>query len=186
MDNTQQITEDITASNRILTVPNAISFIRMLLVPVFLVLLANDLKMQALCIFAISSITDFLDGQIARRFNCVSKLGQLLDPAVDTLLMISGVVGTWAYCGLPMWVMIIVFLREAFLLICGAWLLRVKHIRIPVIFPGKVATTLLFFGICLLFLTEAGIWFVYAGVALQIVVACIYVRNAVRALKEQG
>ena len=68
----------------------------------------------------------------------------------------------------------------------GAWLLKVKQIRIPVIYPGKVATALLFFGMCLLFLTEVGIWFVYAGVALQIAVTCVYVQKAVVALKEQS
>ena len=154
--------------------------------PVFLFLLANGQKIPALVVYAVSASTDFLDGQIARRFNCVSKLGQLLDPAVDTLLMVSGVVGTWMYCGLPTWVMVVVFAREIFVLAGGAWLLKVKRIRIPVIYPGKVATALLFFGMCLLFLSEAGIWFVYAGVALQIAVTCVYVQKGVVALKERG
>ena len=154
--------------------------------PVFLFLLTNGQKIPALVVYAVSASTDFLDGQIARRFNCVSKLGQLLDPAVDTLLMVSGVVGTWMYCGLPTWVMVAVFAREIFVLAGGAWLLKVKHIRIPVIYPGKVATALLFFGMCLLFLSEAGIWFVYAGVALQIAVTCVYVQKGVVALKGQS
>ena len=156
------------------------------MVPAFLILLFVGQKIAALVVYAIACSTDFLDGQIARRFNCVSKLGQLLDPAVDTLLMVSGVVGTWMFCGLPTWVMVVVFAREVFMLCGGAWLLKVKHIRIPVIYPGKVATALLFFGMCLLFLTEVGIWFVYAGVALQIAVTCVYVQKAVTALKEQS
>ena len=184
MENSQQKTNEEQVSNKILTVPNAISFARLCLVPVFLVLLNCGQKIPALIVYAVSASTDFLDGQIARRFNCVSRLGQLLDPAVDTLLMVSGVVGTWAFCGLPTWVMIVVFAREAFMLFGGAWLLKVKGIRIPVIYPGKVATALLFFGMCLLFLTDAGIWFVYAGVALQIVVTLYYVRQALSALKE--
>ena len=186
MSFSQQKESTETVSNKILTVPNAISFARMCLVPVFLFLLANGQKIPALVVYAVSASTDFLDGQIARRFNCVSKLGQLLDPAVDTLLMVSGVVGTWMFCGLPTWVMVVVFAREVFMLCGGAWLLKVKHIRIPVIYPGKVATALLFFGMCLLFLTEVGIWFVYAGVALQIAVTCVYVQKAVTALKEQS
>ncbi len=184
MENSQQKTNSEQVSNKILTVPNAISFLRLCLIPVFFIFLINGQKIPALAVYAISASTDFLDGQIARRFNCVSRLGQLLDPAVDTLLMVSGVVGTWVYCGLPTWVMVVVFAREIFMLAGGAWLLRVKQIRIPVIYPGKVATALLFFGMCLLFLTEAGIWFIYAGVALQIAVTIYYVSQGIVALRE--
>ena len=184
MNTQQQTTKSEQVSNKILTVPNVISFVRLCMVPVFLVLLSNGQRIPALIVYAVSASTDFMDGQIARRFNCVSRLGQLLDPAVDTLLMISGVVGTWAYCGLPTWVMVVVFARELFLLLGGTWLLKVKHIRIPVIYPGKVATALLFFGMCLLFLNEVGLWFVYAGVALQIAVTIYYVKEAILALKK--
>ena len=185
--NKSQITSNTeVVSNKVLTVPNVISFIRMCLVPVFLYLLSSGQRIPALVVYAVSASTDFLDGQIARRFNCVSRLGQLLDPAVDTLLMVSGVVGTWLYLGLPTWVMIVVFAREVFMLVGGAWLLSAKHIRIPVIYPGKIATALLFFGMCLMFLAEWGIWFVYAGVALQIAVTCVYVKKAISALKNQG
>lgn len=174
---------DNKVTNRFLTIPNVISAIRIFLIPVFFVLLFNSQKTLALVVFAISAFTDFLDGQIARRFNCVSKLGQILDPAVDTLLMVSGVVGTWLFCSLPTWVMIVVFLREAFVLIAGALLIRCKQIRIPVVYLGKIATALLFFGICLLFLNEFGIWFVYAGVILQIVVTIYYSNEAYKKLK---
>ena len=177
--------EEIQVSNRILTIPNVISTLRLALVPIFFILLFNNQKIPALIIFTISASTDFLDGQIARRFNCVSRLGQLLDPAVDTILMISGVVGTWLFCGLPTWVMVIVFLREAFMLIAGAILLKVKKIRIPVIYPGKVATALLFFGMCLMFLTEYGLFLVYIGVTLQILVTIYYMIEAYKKLKSK-
>lgn len=183
MKNSQVTANKEQVSNKILTVPNVISSIRLLMVPAFLILLFVGQKIAALVVYAIACSTDFLDGQIARRFNCVTKLGQLLDPAVDTLLMASGVVGTYLFCGLPLWVMIIVFARELFMLFGGYWLLKYRHIRIPVIYPGKAATALLFFGMCLLFINEAGIWFVYAGVALQIAVTCYYVFQGIKALK---
>ncbi len=84
------------ASNRIFTVPNVISLIRLCLVPVFLVLLLNGYDLMATFLFALAAGTDWIDGQIARRTHTVSKLGQLLDPAVDRILMIAGVAGLFA------------------------------------------------------------------------------------------
>lgn len=174
-----------TVSNKILTVPNLISFVRLLLIPVYFILLFDGQKIWALVAFAVSSATDFLDGQVARRTNQVSRLGQLMDPAIDTLLLISGVVGSWLFCGLPLWVVIVVFARELFLLVNGAWLLKLKNIRIPVIYPGKAATAILMVGICLTFLVNWGVYVVYFAVAMQIAVAIYYVWAAARALMEQ-
>ena len=171
-------------SNAIITPPNVISFIRLCLIPVYFYFLFQGFKIPALVVFAISSTTDFLDGFIARKFNYVSRLGQLMDPAIDTLLMISGVIGTWAFCGLPTWVMAIIFAREAILLLGGIYLIKVHKIRIPVIYPGKVATALLFIGICLLFLVDWGIWIVYVGLALQIAVTIYYFKQAYLKLKK--
>ncbi|MEG2982417.1 MAG: CDP-alcohol phosphatidyltransferase family protein, partial [Raoultibacter sp.] len=79
--------------DKIFTIPNVISMVRLCLVPVFLVLLMNGNDIAAALLFALAAGTDFLDGQIARRTNTVSKLGQLLDPAIDRILMIAGVGG---------------------------------------------------------------------------------------------
>ena len=67
-------------SDKIFTVPNVISFIRLCLVPVFFVLLMNGYNLVATLLYALAAGTDWVDGQIARRTNQVSKLGQLLDP----------------------------------------------------------------------------------------------------------
>ncbi|MBR2790823.1 MAG: CDP-alcohol phosphatidyltransferase family protein, partial [Eggerthellaceae bacterium] len=88
-------------SDRILTVPNIISFLRLCLIPVFLVLLVKDHNVAATLVFAFASLTDCVDGYIARHFNQVSKLGQLLDPTVDRLLMISGAIGLIVVGRLP-------------------------------------------------------------------------------------
>ncbi len=172
-------------SNDILTPPNVISFLRLCLVPLYFVLLFNGLRIEALIVFAIASITDFLDGYIARKYDYVSRIGQLLDPAIDTILMISGVVGVWLFCGLPTWVMFLIFLREASLLVIGACLIKFYSIRIPVVYLGKVATALLFFGICSLFLVEWGIFIIYIGLALQIIVTIYYLITAIKRVKEK-
>ena len=194
-------------SNRIFTVPNVISFIRLCLVPVFFVLLFNGFDLAATLLYAIAAGTDWVDGQIARRTHQVSRLGQLLDPAVDRILMISGVVGLFAVGRLPLWIILIVIVRDLLLLGGGAYLLKRWHTRVAVIYPGKVATTLLFVGFAALLLNwpilqglgmvdaawlpgfssepySWGIWFVYAGLLLALATTAYYVVAALIKIRE--
>ena len=136
--------EEVT--DRVLTLPNVISFVRLCMVPAYLVVLLQGHDLAATLLFAVAAGTDFLDGQIARRTHCVSKLGQLLDPAVDRLLMVAGVLGLLLVGRLPLWIVAFVLLRDLLLLAGGGYLIKRWGIRVPVIYPGKVATTLLFVG----------------------------------------
>lgn len=193
-------------SNRIFTVPNVISVIRLCMIPVFLVLLTEGYDILATFIFALAAGTDWVDGQIARRTHTVSKLGQLLDPAVDRLLMISGVIGLLMVGRLPLWIIVVVLLRDGILLVGGALILSRYRIRVPVIYAGKVATTLLFVGFAGLLLNwpliggiglvdiawlpgfngtavSWGIWFVYAGLILGLITTTYYVTAALKELK---
>ncbi len=201
--------EQEQVSDRILTLPNIISFLRLCLVPVFFALLFGGYDIAATLVFAIAASTDFLDGQIARRTHTVSKLGQLLDPAVDRVLMVSGVLGVFLVGRLPLWIILVVVARDLLMLVGGAVLLKRFHIRIPVIYPGKVATTLLFIGFAGLLLNwplipglgvidvpwlpgftdmevSWGIWFVYAGLILAIATTAYYCFAAARALSERS
>ncbi len=207
----QQRTEEV--SNRIFTVPNLISAIRLCLVPVFLILLLNGYDLAATFLFALAAGTDWIDGQIARRTNQVSKLGQLLDPAVDRILMIVGVAGLFIVGRLPLWIIVFVVARDLLLLVGGAYLLKRWKKRVAVIYPGKVATTLLFVGFAALLLNwpvltgfgvvdvswlpglnsdpySWGIWFVYAGMILALFTTIYYVVAALREIRaaksEQG
>ncbi len=80
-------------SSRVWTVPNALSFFRLALVPVFLWFVIVGEDALALAVLVVSSITDFLDGWLARKLNQVSRLGQLLDPAADRLYIFAALVG---------------------------------------------------------------------------------------------
>lgn len=194
------------ASDRIFTAANVISFLRLCLIPFCIWFMACGQDVAATVFFAVAALTDFVDGQVARRTHTVSKLGKLMDPAIDTLLMITGVLGTFLLGRLPAWVMILIFARELFLLIGGYVLLHTYRIQIPVIYPGKFATTFLFIGFAALILgmpllpglaitdlawlpgfnaspTSFGIWFIYLGLALQIGVTVYYARQALRALR---
>lgn len=194
-------------SNKVLTVPNLISFIRLCLVPIFLVLLFHGHNLMATFLFALAAGTDWVDGQVARRTHAVSRLGQLLDPAVDRILMIAGVAGLFAVGRLPLWIIVLVLVRDLGLLIGGAYLLNRWKIRVAVVYPGKVATTLLFVGFAGLLLNwplvpglgvtdlaflpglngaacSWGIWFVYAGLLLALATTCYYVATAWRRLRQ--
>lgn len=196
--------EEVT--NRIFTVANVISFVRLCLVPVFLILLSDGHNLAATFLFALAAGTDFLDGQIARRTHTVSKLGQLLDPAVDRILMVAGVLGLFAVGRLPLWIIVVVLARDLFLLGGGAYLVSRWKIRVAVVYPGKVATTLLFVGFAGLLLNVPvfdglglvsaswlpgfsaasyswGIWFVYAGLLLSLGTTAYYIATAWRRLQ---
>lgn len=199
--------QDQQVTDRIFTIPNVISFIRLCMVPVFLVLLLNGYDLLATFMYALAAGTDWIDGQVARRTNCVSKLGQLLDPAVDRILMISGVVGLLVVGRLPLWIVVVVLGRDLLLLIGGAYLLKRWHERVAVIYPGKVATTFLFVGFAGLLLDMPligglgwvdfgwlpgfngqmcswGIWFVYAGLLLGLATTTYYVLAAWRKMQK--
>lgn len=200
-----QKTEEVT--NRIFTIPNVISFIRLCMVPVYMVLLLNGYDLLATFMFALAAGTDWIDGQLARRTNCVSKLGQLLDPAVDRILMSCGVIGLMLVGRLPIWIVVVVLGRDLMLLVGGAYLLKRYHERVAVIYPGKVATTFLFVGFAGLLLnmpligglgwfeaswlpgfgSEAcswGIWFVYAGLLIGLFTTLYYVLAGYRKMQK--
>lgn len=194
-------------TNRIFTIPNVISFIRLCMVPVYMVLLLNGYDLLATFMFALAAGTDWIDGQLARRTNCVSKLGQLLDPAVDRILMSCGVIGLMLVGRLPIWIVFVVLGRDLMLLVGGAYLLKRYHERVAVIYPGKVATTFLFVGFAGLLLnmpligglgwfeaswlpgfgSEAcswGIWFVYAGLLIGLFTTLYYVLAGYRKMQK--
>ena len=198
--------EEYEVSNKILTLPNLLSFIRLCMIPAFLILLLNGYNLIATIVFAIAASTDWIDGQVARRTNSVSKLGQLLDPFVDRFLMISGVVGLLLVGRLPVWIVLVVVLRDVFMLAGGSYLLTRWKVRVPVIYAGKVATTLLYVGFAGVLLNMPlfeglglvsvswlpgfsydvyswGFWFVYAGLIMLIGTTTYYVIKGFQGMK---
>jgi cardiolipin synthase len=142
-------------SSRVFTAPNILSGSRLLLVPVFLVLLLDGHDGWALLVLAISSATDFLDGYIARRFNQVSRLGQLLDPAADRLYIFAALIGLAARELVPWWIVLVVVSRDVVLLLLGIVLANFGFGPLPVHQLGKVATFCLFYALPMIMLGEA-------------------------------
>jgi cardiolipin synthase (CMP-forming) len=142
-------------SSRILTVPNVLSFLRLLMVPVFFVFIVVGNDLGALILLVISTITDFVDGQIARRFNQITRLGQLLDPAADRLLILAALLGLAIAQVLPWWFVIAVISRDLMLIVLGVLLANHGYGPLPVHHLGKFATFCLFSSLPILMLGEA-------------------------------
>jgi len=98
-------------SNARLTIPNLITLTRILLTPLFVILLIQQRFQQALWIFILAGISDMADGLIARRWRQKSPLGALLDPLADKLLMCSSFVTLSIYHLIPPWLAVIVISR---------------------------------------------------------------------------
>ncbi len=142
-------------SSRVLTVPNLLSFLRLALVPVFLVLIIQGQDALALIVLVISSVTDFLDGLIARTFKQISRLGQLLDPAADRLFIFAALIGLAVREVIPWWLFVIIVSRDAMLLVLGIVLANHGYGPLPVHHLGKVATLCLFYALPILMLGQA-------------------------------
>lgn len=142
-------------SDRVLTVPNALSTLRIALVPVFLVLVLAERDFAALVVIIASSLTDYLDGIIARRFGQITKLGQVLDPAADRLFIFAAVIALAVREVVPWWVVAVIVGRDVFLAVLGLVLVQHGYGPLPVHHLGKLATFALFYALPILVLGQA-------------------------------
>ena len=133
-----------TGIDRIWTVPNAISFIRLIMVPIFLWLLITGDDASALIVLIIATTSDFIDGMIARNFNQVTRLGMYLDPLSDRLFIAASVIGLAVRGLIPVPLLAIVLARDIMLLSVVLYR-RLRIADLPrVTFVGKTATFVLF------------------------------------------
>lgn len=131
-----------------LTVPNALSLVRIILVPVFLVLFLKGSYLAAIIVVAVSGLTDFLDGKIARRFNQISNLGKLLDPLADKLTQMTiAIAFFFAYHGAEdsllrgfSWIFWFYVAKELLMVVGSVVMLSINIIPGAAIIYGKVAT----------------------------------------------
>ncbi|GAA4382111.1 CDP-alcohol phosphatidyltransferase family protein [Agromyces bauzanensis] len=133
--------------SRVWTIPNVLSMLRLALVPVFLVLIVVGGYVSALVVLVVASLSDLLDGYLARRLGQVTRLGQLLDPAADRLYIFAALVGLAANGLVPWWIVVVIVARDVFLLVLGVVLASHGYGPLPVHQLGKVATFALFFGV---------------------------------------
>jgi cardiolipin synthase (CMP-forming) len=129
------------SSSAIATIPNAISAMRILLIPLFVwLILREGTEAAGIVLFAAVAATDWVDGTIARRTGRVSELGKILDPVADRLAIAAGLVALVIADLFPPWAALLILVRDAAVLAGGAFALARRRIRIDVRFIGKVAT----------------------------------------------
>jgi cardiolipin synthase len=163
------------------TVPNAIGFVRLLGIPVFLALALSSTDGHdtlATVLFAVIAWADYLDGFAARLTGQYSRLGALLDPIVDRLLVVSGMVVAFDFSLLPRWAIVVVVARELFMLGLSRYGLR-RGVELKINWPGRigVAPTM-----SAPFFAMAGVhWLalvmLYSGIALSLLATVLYVRR---------
>ena len=143
--NTALFTARPTGTPMTITIPNILTLLRLLLVPCFIAASLQRMYVAAFVIFISAALTDILDGWIARKLNQRSRIGAILDPAADKLLMVSGYIFYTVAPALkiPVWLTFTVFIRD-FLIALFAYLLytRVRVKKFPPSWAGKTSTVL--------------------------------------------
>jgi cardiolipin synthase len=184
-------------SDRVLTIPNALSALRLVGVPVFLWLLFTHQDIWAFLVLALSGLTDYLDGKIARRFNLVSRVGQLLDPLADRLYVLTTLVALTIRDIIPLWLLIVLVGRDLFMGVVILLLKRVGQTGLPVHFVGKAATFNLLYAFPILLLSSVdgvlgdiaqplGWAFAWWGVGLYLLAAVLYAIQAAAVLRARS
>ena len=144
---------DPVASNRVVTIPNALSLLRLLGVPVFLwLVLVPEADVAAFVLLVVAGATDWFDGYLARRLDQRSRLGVVLDPLADRLYIAATLLGLALRGLIPWWLVAVLVLREAMLLALVPRLRRHGLVALPVTYVGKAATWCLLWGFPLLLL----------------------------------
>jgi cardiolipin synthase (CMP-forming) len=146
---------DDAGQSAVWTLPNAVSALRLLGVPLFLwLVLGPEADVLALVVLMLSGFTDWLDGYLARRLDQTSKLGEILDPVADRLYILAVVVGLAMRDIIPWWVALILPARDAFLWCLVPFLRTRGYSALPVHFLGKAATFNLLYAFPLLFIGD--------------------------------
>jgi cardiolipin synthase (CMP-forming) len=168
------------------TVPNAIGFLRLALIPVFLIVaLSSDDGRDALAatLFAVIGWGDYADGIAARVTRQYSRLGALMDPITDRLLIVSGVVVAWDFQLLPRWALAVLAVRELVMLAMGRYGLR-HGVELRINWPGRLAVApvmgALFFA--MVGLTGFAEVLLYVGLVLALAATVLYARTGLAEL----
>jgi CDP-diacylglycerol--glycerol-3-phosphate 3-phosphatidyltransferase len=171
------------------TIPNAIEFVRIALVPVFLVLAlgsGDGREGAATAIYAVIAGTDYLDGIAARVTGQYSRLGALMDPLVDRLLVVSGAVVSWKFELLPRWALALLAARELFMLVATRFAFRAGlDLEINMLGRWAVWPTMASLFLAMVSTTWVADALLYLGLAMTLAATAEYLIDARRQVKEQ-
>ena len=182
------------------TIPNVLTIIRMLLIPVFAVLFfrENEIRTGALCVFCAASLTDMLDGYLARKLNQITDFGKLFDPLADKLMVLTAMVCQTFWGPLPLIAVIVVAAKELVMVLGGVFMLS-RDVVVYSNYFGKsaqvgfIASLVLSFfhklfadGEIMLWGMTPDILLLWLTVALAIIAMAVYTAEAVRKIRNNG
>jgi cardiolipin synthase len=171
-------------------IPNILTILRFLLVPVFANFLCREKYLESVVVFVLAGVTDLLDGYIARKYNMITDWGKVADPLADKLMQLTAVFILSVIKGfIPVGLMLIILIKEALMVIGGAFLYKKMDFVVSANWYGKLATTLLFIAIIAVmlnkkfpFLPDAQ-FFVIIAFASVIFAFIMYLRNFVKIVR---
>lgn len=154
-----------------MNIPNALTIMRILLIPVFVSLYRNGVYAPAMLVYLLASATDVLDGYLARKWNQVTAFGKLADPLADKLMQVA-MLGCLVFTGyLPWWVLAVIVVKELGL-VAGSALMLKKHVVVMANWAGKAATVLMAAAVVMVFPWHSIEWLRTAGrIAMYLTVA---------------
>lgn len=133
--------EDFNSRRRFVTIPNVLTFARLMSIPFFVWLLViEERRVAAAWYLAIMATTDWFDGWIARRFNQGTPFGKLFDPTVDRILFVVALVSIIAVDGIPLWFAVLTLVREVGVGLVTLVLFALRYEPVSVVYIGKVGT----------------------------------------------
>ena len=146
-------------TDRVVTLPNVLSALRLVGVPVFLwLILVPQADGLAVVLLAVAGFTDWLDGYLARRWHQISRVGQLLDPVADRLYIFATLIGLLIRGIIPLWFVLLLVSRDLILAVVLVFLKGRGVTGLPVHFLGKAATFCLLYAFPLLLLGDGSGW----------------------------
>ena len=177
------------------TIPNVLTIIRIILIPVFVVLFFKGEKIAALCVFCTASLTDMLDGYLARKLNQITDFGKLFDPLADKLMVLTAMVCQTFWGPLPLVAVIIVALKELVMVLGGIFMLS-KDVVVYSNYFGKAAQVGFIASLILSFFHDnfleenVVLWgmtpdiiLLWITVALSVIAMVIYAAGAIKKIK---
>lgn len=187
---------ELRVTSAVWTVPNTLSALRLVMVPVFLWLVLAHHDVAALIVLMASGFTDYLDGKIARQYGLITRLGQTLDPIADRLYILSTLVGLAIREIIPWWLVVLLVARDLAVLAMAPKVRRERLPIPPVHFVGKAATFNLICGFPMVLLAVAvpsvsavaeplGWAFVWWGVGLYWFAGVIYAAQVLAMVRDK-
>ena len=186
--NIAEVTAVRAVSGPLAQLPNGLTVLRLAAIPAFVVLLveADGRSWPAAILFAAAAITDQIDGWLARRWRVESRVGKVLDPLADRLLIDAAVVLLWLDGRLP-WPALAVILARDLVLVAGYKLVVAHGYDLSVSVLGKAATWVLYASLFAVLVTTEGaewpLWLFWTGLALSVAAGVLYVASAWRYLR---